>query len=60
MQSKVTCPNCKNVCILNEYINHCKNCGFIFINMIKRLSDDETEEKSHTRRTGYGVDQLDG
>jgi len=28
--------------------------------MIKRMSEEETEERGHTRRTGDGVDLIDG
>jgi len=52
------CPNCKTEVRLNEYLNHCPICGFVFINMIKRQLD--TEERAHIHRTGDGVDQIDG
>ena len=59
-ESKKLCPNCRNKCDIDEQINYCIKCGFIFINMIKRMPYGETEERSHTRRTGEGVDLVDG
>lgn len=54
------CPNCKQMCKIDEYNNHCPKCGFIFIDMIKRMSEEETGARGHTRRTGAGVDLIDG
>jgi hypothetical protein len=48
------------MCKIDEYNNHCIKCGFIFIDMVKRMSEEETEERGHIRRTGYGVDLIDG
>jgi len=57
---KRECPNCKKIYEINEHTSHCSNCGFIFIDMIKRMTEEKTNERSTVRRTGNGVDQLDG
>lgn len=54
------CPNCIQLCTIDEYNTHCPKCGLIFIDMIKRMSEEETEERGHVRRTGDGVDIIDG
>jgi len=57
---KRICPNCRTITEIDEFHNHCIKCGFIWIDMIEKMSDEEVEERTHTRRTGDGVDQIDG
>ena len=54
------CSNCGNVCRINEYVKHCSKCGFIFIDLIIVMSNEDIIRKSNTRRTGKDVDRLDG
>jgi hypothetical protein len=56
----VVCPNCKEECEINEYVNHCDKCGRMFIEYMESISLKDIERKSHHRRTGRDVDQLDG
>lgn len=57
---KRKCPNCGNECRLNEFVKHCRKCGYIFIELMNIMNRDEIEERTTTRRTGDGVDRLDG
>ena len=58
--SILKCPNCNAKVRLSEYSNHCKQCGFVFINYVKRMNSKKVEERTTTRRTGDGVDLIDG
>ena len=57
---KKQCTNCDNLCNINEYVNHCSNCGKIFTEVISIMSDEKIKEKTTIRRTGKDVDKLDG
>ena len=57
---KRSCPNCRSECALNEHEFKCRACGWVFIEMIKRMGEKETDEREHIRRTGNGVDRLNG
>jgi len=48
------------MCKIDEYTDHCPKCGFVFIDMLKRMSENETNKRSQIRRTGDGVDLIDG
>jgi hypothetical protein len=28
---KIECPNCKNMCNINEHVKYCSKCGWVFI-----------------------------
>jgi len=60
MERNIKCPNCGKVCRINEYVNHCSNCGRIFMKNVDIMSDKKIKERSKNRRTGIDVDKLDG
>jgi uncharacterized Zn finger protein len=60
MQTKIKCPNCGNMCRINEYVKHCPKCGRIFIEFIDIMDEEEIKHRASTHRSGDGVDRLDG
>ena len=60
MAKGIKCPNCGNMCQLNEYTKYCRKCGRIFVEYLDIMSDEKIKHKTTTRRTGKDVDQLDG
>ena len=54
------CPNCNKIVDIDEHAPYCEFCGFVFIEFIERMDSKKVEEKTTTRRTGEGVDQIDG
>jgi len=54
------CPNCGRKVIIQRNAIKCRECGFIFTKYIKIKNEEEINERNTTRRTGDGVDQIDG
>ena len=55
----VECPNCVKETHIDEHVQHCE-CGRIFVEYLDTYSDEKMKRKSHHRRTGIDVDQVDG
>jgi len=46
---KMICPNCKNVCEINEYVVYCSKCGRIFteyLNVKNKYKNDIGNRRS--------------
>ena len=53
MQEIIKCPNCGNMCMLNEYVKHCSKCGRVFIEYV----DIPKDKGIGNRRSLENVDQ---
>jgi uncharacterized Zn finger protein len=51
----VKCPQCKEVCQLNEYVTHCPKCGRVFIEYMSFPRKKENDIGN--RRSLENVDQ---
>ena len=57
---EIECSNCGKMCNVSEHNIYCGSCGKIFIKFMSIMDEEDMEERSHNRRTGIDVDQVDG